>query len=227
MVVSTYQPYFAPFPGFFSKAKGSDILVLMDSVQFPRGTGWLNRNRFKNDQGTLWLTVPVWKKGLGFQKINEVKICNEGKWHEKHFKSLKTAYKNAPFFEDHLDFLVEIFSRKFERLLSLNLKILRYLMGYLDISTTIMLLSELGIEEKEPRLSVAVCEELKATHYLTQRKSMKHNDGNMFGEAGIEIMFFNYRPPIYPQLWGPFISNLSTFDLVFNCGPKAGNILCV
>ncbi|MBW1702349.1 MAG: WbqC family protein [Deltaproteobacteria bacterium] len=28
-----------------------------------------------------------------------------------------------------------------------------------------------------------------------------------------------------PQLWGPFIPNLSAFDLVFNCGPKAHTIL--
>jgi hypothetical protein len=172
------------------------------------------------------LTVPVWKKGLGLQKINEVKICNEGRWHEKHFKSLKTAYKNAPFFEEHQVFLSEILSGKFEKLLSVNLRIIRYLMRYLDISTTIVLLSELGIKEKEPKLSVAVCKELQATHYMTQLKSTKYINKDIFAEAGIQTIFFNYRPPVYPQLWGPFVSNLSTFDLVFNCGPKARGILC-
>lgn len=71
MILSTSQPYFSPFPGFFLKAFLSDIFVILDEVQFPMGTTWLTRNRFKNDQGTLWMTVPVWKKGLGLQKINE------------------------------------------------------------------------------------------------------------------------------------------------------------
>ena len=70
MILSTAQPYFAPFPEFFYKAYLSDIFVILDRVQFPRGTTWMTRNRFKNDQGVLWLTVPVLKKGLGLQRID-------------------------------------------------------------------------------------------------------------------------------------------------------------
>jgi hypothetical protein len=89
MILSTNQPYFSPFPGFFYKAYLSDIFVILDQVQFPLGTTWLSRNRYKNDQGTLWMTVPVWKKGLGLQRIDEVKICHEGRWAKKHQESLK------------------------------------------------------------------------------------------------------------------------------------------
>ena len=74
MILTTNQPYFAPFPGFFYKAHLSDIFVLLDAVQFPRGTTWISRNRFKNDRGTLWMTIPVWKKGLGLQNIDAVGI---------------------------------------------------------------------------------------------------------------------------------------------------------
>ncbi|MBT8369996.1 MAG: WbqC family protein, partial [Deltaproteobacteria bacterium] len=77
MIVSTHRPYFAPFPGFFQKAHLCDIFVILDNVQFPRGTTWITRNRFKNDQGTLWMTIPVWKKGLGLQSIDDVRICHE------------------------------------------------------------------------------------------------------------------------------------------------------
>jgi hypothetical protein len=72
MVISTSRPYFAPFPGFFSRIYHCDVFIILDNVQFPRGTTWITRNRFKNDQGILWMTVPVWKKGLGLQKINDV-----------------------------------------------------------------------------------------------------------------------------------------------------------
>ena len=225
MILSTYQPYFAPFPGFFSKALRSTALVLLDTVQFPRGTTWLTRNRFKNDQGTLWMTVPVWKKGRGLQKINEVMICHERRWAFKHLASLKTAYGKAPFFEDHLAFLEEMFSKKVEKLIQFNIRILRHLMEHLQIPTRIHLLSELGIEAKEPQLSVEICRRLGAAHFLARKSATKYLDKEVFQEAGVELTFLTPRPPVYPQLWGPFIANLSAFDLLFNCGPKAHKIL--
>ena len=225
MIISAYQPYFAPFAGFFSKALHSHVVVLMDSVQFPRGTTWLTRNRFKNDQGTLWMTIPVWKKGLGFQKINEVKICREGRWAKKHLESLKTAYARAPFFEDHLPFLEAVFRGIPERLMDLNVKIIRHLMNHLEIYPEVLLLSELDIDAKEPRLSVEVCRKLGASHFLALNGAKKHLDRALFQEAGIELQFMNPRYPVYPQLWGVFIPNLSAFDLLFNCGPKAQSII--
>jgi hypothetical protein len=225
MIISAYQPYFAPFPGFFSKALSSDILVLMDSVQFPHGTTWLTRNRFKNDQGTFWLTIPVWKKGLGLQRINDVRICHEGRWARKHLAGLKAAYSKSPFLEDHLTFWEKIFSDKIERLIDINLRIIRHLMEYLQIPTRIQLLSELAIEANEPQLSLKVCQELGASHFLAQAGAKKYLDKEGFQKAGIKLNFFNPRPPVYPQLWGPFIPNLSAFDMIFNCGPKGHDIL--
>jgi len=225
MIVSAYQPYFAPFSGFFAKALRSDILVLMDAVQFPRGTTWLTRNRFKNDQGILWMTVPVWKKGLGLQKINEVRICHEGRWAKKCLVGLKTAYAKAPFFEDHQNFLEELFSVRFERLIDLNVKIIRYVMEHLQIPARVVLLSEMGIQAREPQLSVDVCRELGATHFLAQGGAGKYLDPAIFQTSGVRLRFFNPRPPVYPQLWGSFIPNLSVFDMLFNCGPAAQSIL--
>jgi len=225
MIVSAYQPFFAPFPGFFAKALRSDALVLMDTVQFPRGATWLTRNRFKNDQGTLWMTVPVWKKGLGLQRINDVRICHERSWARKHLASLKTAYGHAPFFEEHLDFLEEIFSSKFEKLIDLNMRIIVHLMARLQVSAKVHLLSNLGIEARDPHLSVKICKKLGASHFLAQAGAGKYLDRAVFQQEGIALVFFNPRPPVYPQLWGSFIANLSVFDLLFNCGPKGASIL--
>jgi hypothetical protein len=225
MIVSAYQPYFAPFPGFFLKALCSDIIVLMDEVQFPQGTTWLTRNRFKNDQGTLWMTIPVRKKGLGLQNINEVKICHDGRWEKKHLSSLKSGYAKAPFLEDHLLFLEDIFSEKFEKLIDLNTTIIRHIMECLQIPAKIQLLSRLEIEASEPKLSLEVCKKLGASHFLAQSSAKKYLDKAAFKKNNIKVIFFNPRPIVYPQLWGPFIPNLSAFDLIFNCGPKAHIIL--
>jgi hypothetical protein len=225
MILSTNQPYFSPFPGFFYKAHLCDILVILDGVQFPRGTTWLTRNRFKSDQGALWITVPVWKKGLGLQRIHEVRICHEGRWKEKHLASLKHAYANAPYFRDHLKFVEGMFLTKFDRLIDMNLTVIKHLIGNLRIETKVILLSELGIEARGDQLLIEICERVGASHFLAQGAAQKYLDTNLFQEAGIQLKFFNPPSLVYPQLWGNFIPNLSAFDLIFNCGPKARDIL--
>jgi len=225
MILSANQPYFAPFPGFFYKARMSDLFVLMDDVQFPQGTTWISRNRFKSHQGTLWITVPVWKKGLGLQKITEVRICHEGRWAKKHLESLKSAYRKAPYLSEHLDFLAEMFSEKKETLMDLNLAAIRYLMRALAIKTELVLLSDLDVCSTGNRRLVDLCMKLGASQFMAQAPAKKFLDEKSFQDAGIEIVYVNPPVPIYPQLWGEFIANLSAFDLVLNCGPKAIDIL--
>ena len=225
MILSANQPYFSPYPGFFYKAHLSDIFVILDAVQFPRGTTWITRNRFKNHQGTLWMTIPVWKKGLGLQRIDRVRICHEGRWAKKHVESLKNAYEKAPYFEDHLEFVESLFSSDMEKIADLNLQIIRYLLDQLHIETKLVLLSELGIETGGDRLLIELCEELGADRFLTQKGVKKYLDESLFQDTGIELAYFKPPSPIYPQLWGSFIPNLSGFDLLFNCGPKARDVL--
>lgn len=225
MIISANQPYFSPFAGFFHKVYLSDVLVILDEVQFPRSTTWITRNRFKNDQGILWMTIPVWKKGLGLQKIGDVRICNEGRWARKHLDSLKNAYGNAPFFDEHLNFLEEIFLSEHVKIIDFNMKIIRYLAGFFKIDTQILLQSELGITAKGSRLLIEICRHLQGTEFLAQGAAKKYLDLDLFRRAGIHLKFFKPLSLIYPQLWGSFIANLSAFDLAFNCGPKARDIL--
>ena len=225
MIISTYQPFFAPFSAFFAKAYLSDMMVILDNVQFPQRTTWITRNRFKNDQGTLWVTIPVWRKGLGLQKINEVKIYPEGNWRKKHTASLERSYANAPYLKEHLGFVIEIFSDRFEKLIDLNMSIIHYLKKHLMIDTPLTLLSDLGIEGKGNELLIKICRKIGASDYLAQKSAEKYLDKDLFSRAGITLHFFTPPSPVYPQLWGAFIHNLSAFDLLFNCGPKSHDIL--
>jgi hypothetical protein len=225
MILSANQPYFSPYPGFFYKAHLSDIFVILDTVQFPQGTTWVTRNRFKNHLGMLWMTVPVWKKGLGLQRIDQVSVCHEGRWARKHAESLKNAYETAPYFEDHLEFVERLFSSNIEKIADLNLQIIRYLLDQLHIETKLVLLSELDIEARGDRLLIEVCQRLGADCFLMQKGAKKYLNESLFRNAGIELEYFRPHSPIYPQLWGGVIPNLSAFDLLFNCGPKARDIL--
>ena len=57
------------------------------------------------------------------------------------------------------------------------------------------------------------------------RNFQKHIDKEAMRKHGIEIVRANFSPPVYPQLWGDFIYNLSTLDLLLNCGPKSKEIV--
>jgi hypothetical protein len=225
MMISVNQPYFFPFVGFFYKAYLSDNFVILDDVQFPRGTTWITRNRFKNAQGSLWMTVPVIKKGLGLQKINAVRINHDGRWAKKHLNSLKNAYIRAPYFSEHQNFLEDLFSAEFEKLIQLNLEIIRYLMQQLQIDTNVVLSSELGIHEKGNRLLLEICSKLGASQLLVQKAARKYVNSDQLLSGGITLSDFRPPSPVYPQLWGDFIPNLSALDLIFNCGPKARDIM--
>ncbi len=224
MIVSVQQPYFCPYPGFFFKASACDVFVLMDDVQFPQGTTWTSRNRFKNDQGCLWMTVPVLRKGLGLQRINEVEICG-GRWRKKHLESLKTAYRNAPYLADHLGLFEEVFSPQYTRLADMNIAIIRYAMDFLGIETRLVLSSDLGLCERGSRLIVEVCSKLGGKVFLSQRSAWKYLDGDLFEQAGISLKPMIPPEIVYPQLWGDFIGNLSVFDCIFNCGQASREII--
>ncbi|MGD8837744.1 MAG: WbqC family protein, partial [Desulfobacteraceae bacterium] len=190
MIVSVNQPYFAPYPGFFLKANLSDYFVILDDVQFPRGTTWISRNRFKNDQGTLWMTVPVHKKGLGLQKISDLRICHPGNWGKKHLRSFRNAYAHAPYLHEHLGLMERVLSEQFDRLLEFNMEIIDYILGYLGIDTRLVPMSRLGVTGKGTPLIIEICKALGATQFMVQSSAVGYYHPALFESAGIELISY-------------------------------------
>jgi hypothetical protein len=81
------------------------------------------------------------------------------------------------------------------------------------------------IEAKGSKRLVGLCQVLGGRKYLTVYSSRKYLDEELFRRNGIQVIYYKYASPIYPQLWGDFIANLSTFDLLFTCGPKSAGII--
>jgi len=221
MLVTTHQPIFLPWSGFFAKAIHADVMVLLDDVQFPHGHTWLTRNRVKSDKGELWLTVPVWRKGRGIQQIRNVQICNERNWRGKQLRSIREQYANAPYLSECLLEMDLICRRNQDRLIDLNLDLIRFLWEALGIKSRLILQSDLGVPGKGTELLISICRALKADAYVTFPGVEKHIDKESFKSFGIPLNFCRFSPPIYPQLWSDFRHNLSALDLLFNCGPKS------
>jgi hypothetical protein len=225
MILACHQPNFMPWTGFFFKAMVADRLVLLDDAQFPLGGSWVNRNRLKNDQGELWLTVPVWKRGRSLQRIDAVEICFEENWQKKHLLSLEHAYKHAPYWEEHRGFFREIYERPWQRLLELNLAILDFLRHHLGIDRPFFLSSTFAVSGKGSERLVDLCRAVGANAYLTVLSSRKYLDETLFHRQGIRLVYYTYEPPVYPQLWGEFRANLSTIDLLLTCGAKSPHLI--
>lgn len=221
MIIAAHQPIFLPWPGFFHKVALSDRFVLLDDVQFPRGRTWLTRNRLKNEDGELWLTVPVMKKGRGLQAIRRVEINNEVEWRRKHLGGLRQNYVHAPYFAEFFSGIETIYSKSHTLLAELTTELIALLLDAFSLRSKVVRQSELGIAGKGTDLLVTICEHVGADRFLALSSAEKHIDRAVMKRRGIEIVRASFRPPVYPQLWGDFIYNLSSLDLLMNCGPKA------
>jgi hypothetical protein len=224
-IIAVHQPNYIPWPGFFYKILKSDVFVLLDTVQFSRRS-FTHRNRVKGSGcNIIWLTVPVYKKGRFYQKINEVKINETVNWQKKHLGTLQMNYANAPFFHYYSSALQEIYGQNWERLVDLNLELLTFVMDELKIKKKLILASNLAIKGERTELLVSLVKELGGDTYLSGSGARNYIDEELFKKEKIRLRYYQYGSFIYPQLWGKFIPNLSILDLLFNCGKEAGNLI--
>ncbi len=221
MRFSYSQPYFIPFPGFFVRASLVDRFVLLDSVQFPRGFTWLRRNRLKGKDGTLWLSVPIKRKGMGFRPISEVEIFYGENWIRKHLLSIKHSYLHAPYFDEIFPEVERIYRRYHKKLLNFNFEFLHLIREKFYFRDNYLLQSNLGVEGKKEGLLLSLAEKLGAEEVLLNKEARSHLNLDFLIKEGLKIRFFEYRFPVYPQLWGDFIKDLSSLDILFNLGPAA------
>ena len=82
-----------------------------------------------------------------------------------------------------------------------------------------------GLSEEPTQRLVDICRQVGADSYLSGVDGARYMEMERFADAGIEVIFQEYEPPTYPQLFGEFVSHLSALDLVLNCGEESGPIL--
>ena len=222
MKIAIHQPNYIPWIGYFDKMAKSDIFVLFDDVQFPRGKEFANRNRIKTPQGALWLTVPVKNKG-SILKINEIEINNDIDWNIKHQKTIKTFYTNSPFFHEYEQKFENILLDKWTKLCNLNVELIKLIVSILKIDTKLVFSSELKAEGEGTEKILNILKLLDANEYLTTHGpgAQRYLDEDIFRKNSIKLLFHDFKHPVYSQLFGEFIPNLSICDLLFNVCPSS------
>jgi len=212
-----------PWLGYFDKIVRSETFVFLDNVQFKKNE-FQNRNKIKTAQGWMWLTVPVLYKYP--EQIDEVKINNGIGWRKKHLRTLAINYQKAPYFHDRFPEVERFYAVDSASISEVNRESVLMLLKMLGVDRQIAIASALGHLPEEPseRLA-AICENLQADTYLSGAGGREYLDLEPFNKRGITVVFQEFKHPVYTQLYGDFIPNLSLLDLLFNCGPDSLKIL--
>lgn len=223
MKVAIMQPGYLPWLGFFNLMKRCHLFVIYDDVKYTKND-WRNRNKIKTPQGECWLTIPV-PKGSSKMKINNVWI--QGGFGNSHLETIQMAYSKAKYFE-------EISNALFHNTPSFTAcELLKYVMyhidkihKYLDLRCEIKFSSRIGFSRySSTERLILLCQSLGATEYISPNGALPYLDKDLFARAGIKLTWQDYEHPVYNQLWGDFIPNMSIIDLLFNHGKESVDII--
>ena len=151
-----------------------------------------NRTEICGANGKLKLTVPiVHKKTAQRQSDNAVAIHYESSWQKDHWKSLESSYRSSPFFEFYEDDFYPFFHKKYQRLIELNIILIKKILSLIDAEVKI----------------------------LSEKKATKENSTLIIAKSNTIIETPQYQQVFHAK--HGFINNLSTLDLLFNLGPQS------
>lgn len=196
------------------------MFVFLDNVQYKKRE-FQNRNKIRTKDGGIWLTVPVVTKGKFEQKISEVEIDNTESWAKSHYKSICMAYSKTKYFSEHNVFFEEVYSRDWNRLCDLNLKIIFYLLKNFKIDIPIYYESKLDIDGTKTDRIIKICKKLNADTYLSGIGARDYLDEEALKNNKLQLVYQNFTYPEYPQAYDGFEPYMSAIDLLFNCGPES------
>lgn len=214
-----------PWLGYFEMGHRADAFVMFDDVQYIRRE-WVNRNKIlsSNQDGWQWLIVPVKKCG---QKtlINQVEVHNAEPWGQKMLDTIHHVYAKAEFYEKYVGDIGRLLTKKWDRLLDLNLASIRMFYSFLGMRDNIVLSSELNVPLSKDDKLAGICEKLGAEVYLANNGSADYIVPGKFHDKGIGFVFQDYTHPEYLTGRYRFVPYLSCMDVIFWHGPEALKII--
>jgi hypothetical protein len=191
--------YFSPISQYSEIMHAAEVVFEMND-NFQKQS-YRNRCYIFNTNGKQLLNIPVKHPVSGARKkTQDTHVENATPWQDQHFKSLKTAYRNSPFFEFYVDDIAFIFEKKYTFLQDVNID------SFLFVSEAL----QIDVHFK------------KTTSYETKTG---HNDFRNL--ADVKNQPKNLVNP-YIQMFDDthgFIPNLTILDLLFMEGPNAISFL--
>jgi RimJ/RimL family protein N-acetyltransferase len=188
-VVAIHQPNFFPWLGFFDKLARADTFVLLDTVEFSKGSR-TNRVEVLVGGQPHWITAPVQRAGIG-GPIREVRIDEGRDWRAKIVRTLQQNYPRAA----ALPLIEELVGHRDDRLAAYNEHAIRRLAGELGIETRIVRASELDAGGRASELLIDIVRAVGGTAYLAGGGAGGYQDDERFAASGIELIAQDFDPP--------------------------------
>lgn len=225
MRISFHQPAFIPWGGFWARLMNVDKMILLDDTLLAQGFTFVNRNRLKGPNGEIWITVPLKRKGLGRQKIRDLKIYEKSWWAKRFLATLRHYYGKSIYFEPLFSEMARIVNDQNDRFLEMIEALLLLMRDAFGLKTPFLRQSDLAITGQGTELLISIAEYLKAQEVLLSSFAVKHVDLSQFRKRGERVFLHYFDLPQYPQFWGEFCPNLSALDLYFCLGPDSLRLL--
>jgi WbqC-like protein family len=224
MKVVISQSMYFPWVGLLEQVSLADIFIHYDDVQYSRG--FYNRVQAKTVNGSKWITVPLYNHHQG-QRIDEILIDNQTDWRRQHRDILKQAYMKAPYRDEMLALVDDVFCKSATFLSDVSRESILALVRYfkLDNKAHFMSSSDMKIPGASTQRLHDLCATVAADVYVTGHGARNYLDHDMFERSGIKVEYMKYNMTPYPQLHGDFIPYVSALDLVANCGQEGVSVI--
>ena len=216
IITSIHQPDFFPYFGFFNKINKSNIYVVMDKVQLSK-SGWTHRDKIKTTKEINWITIPI-KNIKKKQLIKDCLIDNDINWKKKHLDIIGQNYKGSKFVNEGIDLIRDLYKLNTNYLFEFNFNIINKLFEILKINVETQLLSELAVSGDKSQLLINILKKVGSNKYMSGEGAKNFIDLKLFRNNNIEIIFNNFKHPVYEQINGDFVKDLSLLDIILNCG---------
>lgn len=223
MTVGIMQPYFMPYLGYFALIKHVDKFILFDTAQHIRH-GWIERNRIlKLDNEPMYIKVPLVKHKRE-TLIKDIRINNNLQWKQKIFAQLLHYKKKAPYYNEVISLIEDIFEEEFDEITRLNYVILNKITRHLGIFTPMEIWSEMNLEidevKKPDEWALNICKVLGANAYYNAIGGKSFFDGHKYQNAGVDLKFLEITPEPYKQFDTQFVPFLSILDVLMFCDKR-------
>jgi len=223
MKLGIMQPYFLPYIGYFQLIKAVDKYVIYDDVNYIN-KGWINRNNILLNGQKYLFTLSL--LGASQNKlINEIFVEEN---QSKLLKTLETAYKKAPYFENIFPVIQNIFDYENKNLGKFVGNSIIQIADYLNIKTDFIYSSEIKKEDslKGQEKILYICKTFNATNYINAIGGQELYDKEIFKQNNIELNFLQTQIVDYKQFKNDFVPYLSSLDvLMFNSVEEIGKML--
>ena len=190
----------------------SPSIIYIEACENYQKQSYRNRCRFYAADGVQALSFPIIHEG-GTHKlpVAEIKVDYSTPWLLQHQRAIVSAYRTSAYFEYYQDELFEIMESRPERLLDLNMDLLRFFIEKTGLKVDLRMTSDFnrdGVVREEDGTEI-LCTDLREVIH-PKRSNM------ILSNLELEKPYFQ----VFAQKHG-FISDLSIMDLLFNEGPDS------